>query len=493
MKKNDWLIIAGTAVYTFLFYDQSPGLNFLLFNLALIALLLIRDAGFVFKPAWLAAGAGSLISAFFVFKFGTTLTVMANLCSLFMLVGFSCDAESSLLIAVINAAFSTVASLPMAIGKMFSATTSEESSDGNILRKAPLLLIPVVVTTIFFFVYYAANPVFAKYVDEVNLDFISFEWLIFTLSGFFIMVGVFRHQIITWLLQVDKDSSDKLKVISADEHMAGVPAFSIQNEFLTGVILFCLLNLLLFSVNGLDVYYMWVANKLPAGVKTAGYLHDGAYTLIFSICMAIAVLLFVFRGYLNFFERNRSLKLLAYAWIAQNALLVITTAQRNWWTIMSSGITRKRIGVYVYLLLCLIGLTTTLIKVAQRNSNWFLFRKNAWAFYAVFIASCFVNWDDFIVRYNWHHYKTLKFEYIDRDYQADLSHTCLASLYSFYQMEKAEVVPNNKKMFTAEIVANMNSHYKQLKSEVDSASWKSYCLSKSQNVNAINEMMAKEK
>ncbi len=490
MKKNDWLIILATGVYSFLFYQQTAGVNFFLFNVILIGFLLVRDRTVLAQPAWFAAAFGSVISSFFVFWWGTWLPLLANICSLAMLSAFSFTPASSLLVAVANSSFSFFVSIPVSFLHLFSSGKNE-NREQTWVAKIPLLIIPVVITLIFFFLYRAANPIFEKFTDEIDLDFISVEWIAFTLIGFIIMFAFFRHQVIHWLTQTDNDASDQLSYISPEQHSAAQPLLSVANEVFTGAVLFALLNILLLSVNALDFYFMWVIQKMPEGITVAQYLHDGTNTLIVSIIFAIAVILFVFRGYLNFFENNKWLKLLAYGWIFQNAFLIITTAQRNWWIIESSGLTRRRIGVYVYLLLCLIGLATTLLKVAQQKGNWFLFRKNAWAFYSVFIVSCFINWDNLIVRFNHKHYKALDFKYIDRRYQTGLSHTCLASLFEYYKEEMKEQKPVQK-IFTPPVVQDMYRQYYDLKNETDSASWKSYCVSKQKNVKAVTEMMAKE-
>ncbi len=487
MKKNDWFILLATASYTFLFYEQSAGFNFLLFNIVLVVLLLIRDKSLLAKPAWLAAATGSLLSAAFVFVYGTWLPIIANIISLLMLEGLSINAESSLLIAVVNSWYTILITLPFGIKRVF--TESEQPNENSLLKKLPLLLIPLAISGIFFLLYREANPVFEKYTDEISLDFISFSWIVFTATGFILMAGFFYHHVIAWLYETDRVSPDNLKVITLEDHMHANQLFSFTNEMLSGIILFVLLNLLLLSVNILDVYTC-ITQKLPEGVKLAQYLHDGTNTLILSICLAIAIILVVFRGYLNFFEKNRLLKALAFGWIIQNAVLIITTAQRNWWVIESSGLTRRRIGIYVYLTLCLIGLATTLVKVARKKSNWFLFRKNSWAFYGVLIACCFVDWDDFIVQYNCSHFKALDFGYIDRNYQADLGHTSLASLFEYYKQERKEAQTQNK-IFNMVIVSNMFNRYDALKKETAEASWKSYCLSKTSNVKAIDEMIAK--
>ena len=489
MKTNDIFILIGTAAYSYLFYSQSAGINFLLFNALIVLLLFVKDKSLIARPTWQAAAAGSLISSFFVFWSGLTLPVVANVISLAALAGFSFDAESSLLLAAGNTFISVLISIP----RLFHSAAKEqpvEEGKPSILKKIFLLLIPVFIAFVFVIIYCAANPIFEKFVNSINFDFISFDWVIFTAAGFFIMFGMFNIYFLK-INERDKNASDSLRYITAEEHiqMGSGKWLTAGNELLVGVVMFALLNLVLLTVNGLDVYYMWVVDRLPEGVTAAAFLHDGTNTLIFSIVLAIAVMLFVFRGYLNFIENNQWLKTLAYAWVVQNILLVITTANTNWWAIQSSGLTRRRIGVYIYLGLCIIGLITTLIKVSRRKSNWFLFRKNAWAFYVVFIVSCFFNWDDMIVNYNCKNYKALELDYIDRGYQAELSHTCLASLFKYYEQEKSE--PNSaKKVFTPTVVNAMYEKYRNLELELKSEGWQSYCYSKHTNLHQVEHVSA---
>ena len=297
------------------------------------------------------------------------------------------------------------------------------------------------------------------------------------------MYGFFNQYLWRKINEADSNSANDLATITMEEHLLSAIGkhVAVSNEVLSGIILFAMLNILLLCVNGLDVFYMWILNKLPQGVSLAAYLHDGADTLIFSILMAIAVILFIFRGYLNFFEKNKILKGLAYAWIAQNIILVITTANRNWWIIESSGLTRRRIGVYVYLLLCIVGLATTFIKVKSRKSNWFLFRTNGWFFYAVLILACCIDWDSLIVNYNCKNFKTLELGYIDRGYQAELSHTALAALFNYYADERQETNPD-RKIFTPAVVGCMFDSYHDLKNQDETAGWQSLCISKRSNL-----------
>src|SRR5690606_5150513 len=160
------------------------------------------------------------------------------------------------------------------------------------------------ITFIFLLLYRAGNPVFEKFTDRINLSFMSGDWVLFTIIGFVLMFGFFHHQIISSLTKADTKSGDTLARISVEEHIQRAPFFSVSNELQTGVILFVLLNCLLLSVNVLDIYFMWIVQESPSGISIAQYLHDGTNTLILSIVMAISVILYFFRGYLNFHEYN---------------------------------------------------------------------------------------------------------------------------------------------------------------------------------------------
>ena len=112
MKTTDIFILIATAAYSFLFYKQSPGLNFLLFNLLIVSLFLSTNKTLVRRTSWFAAATGAILSAFCIFWWGTTLPVLANICSLFMLAGLSFNPQSSLLVAAFNTFISTATSIP---------------------------------------------------------------------------------------------------------------------------------------------------------------------------------------------------------------------------------------------------------------------------------------------------------------------------------------------------------------------------------------------
>src|ERR1700728_725130 len=107
MKKNDWLLIISVAAYSFLFYEENAGINFLLFTIILIAILLvIKDSTLYKNKSWQFVAIGSLLSAICVAYYGTELAVIANIISLSILSSVSLAGRSSVLLSLLFSFYS---------------------------------------------------------------------------------------------------------------------------------------------------------------------------------------------------------------------------------------------------------------------------------------------------------------------------------------------------------------------------------------------------
>lgn len=175
---------------------------------------------------------------------------------------------------------------------------------------------------------------------------------------------------------------------------------ALKNENTTGITSLLLLNILLLAINVIDISYLWFNFDYMGEVFLYKMVHEGTELLILSIVLAMAVVLFFFKGNLNFYQRNKWLKFGAYAWITQNCILVVSVLLRDYYYIARYGLACKRIGVLFFLLMVLIGLTTVFIKIWQRRTTYFLFRVNAWAGIILLVLASLVHWDEFIAGYN---------------------------------------------------------------------------------------------
>jgi hypothetical protein len=116
--------------------------------------------------------------------------------------------------------------------------------------------------------------------------------------------------------------------------------------------------------------------------------------------MAILVIMFYFKSNFNFDPKAGLMKILVKIWILLNAVLVFSAMVKNSEYIINYGFTYKRLGVYAFLTLSLIGLIMTFIKIQYKKRNAFLFNSMTWYFYATILIASYINWGGFITSQN---------------------------------------------------------------------------------------------
>ena len=401
MKKTDVLLMISTLIFSLLFYRQSPGINYLIFNLVLILALWIKSPLTINRWNIILVTLGAIISAGNIVWNNTALAITMNFLSLVVLAGLALNPQSSFLVAVINSIFSFLASVLIELVVKIDRSIYGPSQKDNQARPSRLkfltFFVPGIIAAVFFFLYASANPAINELLAQINFDFVSWDWIRFTLFGFFLLFGFFYQSNIDSLTLADNKAPNILKRKKSVKQ--SLNTLALKYELKSGWLLLLMLNLLLFGFHMVDGYFI-LMKKYEGTLQYSAYLHQGVNTLITSIVLAILVILYYFRANINFHKQNGKIKRLAYLWVFQNALLVGTTIYKNFQYVDEYGLTYKRIGVYIYLLLTFIGLVTTLIKINKLKSNWYLVRVNSWLFYGVFIMASFLNWDKLITRHN---------------------------------------------------------------------------------------------
>jgi hypothetical protein len=479
MKKNDWIILVTCLLYSFLFYKQAPGINFLLFTISLIAGLLIKDKLLIKNRYWKLAATGSLLSALCIVYYGNTLAVTANIISLSILSALSYRANTSVVIAFLFSAYSYSSSAVFMVEEWSARKRAKMGLHSNSPGKRwILILIPLLITVIFFFMYRASNPLFLDFTKNINLDFISWSWITFTLGGLILCYGFFHHQKIKSLSELDEHALNDIRPSDEKSVTLFGKVISTSDEEFSGMLLFILLNMLLLVVNALDSDFIFNNRSLPAGVTYSQFVHQNTDMLIASILIAIAIILFYFRGALNFSTKSKTIKLLAYVWVIQNAFILLSTVFKNNMYVLEFGLTYKRIGVYIYLMLTFIGLVTTFIKIMNKKTNAYLFRINGWLFYGVLIIAAFINWDSMITGFNFH-----KAKHVEPDYLLQLSNTPLPALYVF-QNDSIKKENNTADTVWAYLISDFDRNKDELLYDLlakrEGLNWKSwnYCSEK---------------
>lgn len=388
------LIIIASVLFSILFYEKSIGLNLLLFSIITIILLAFNNSEQFKSKRILFYCIAYLITAVFVFIQDSSLSIIANCVAFFTLVGAISKDKTSIYINWINGLFTSIAGF--FFRKVEGNKNKEEqllNKDTDVLHLAKLIGIPMVFSIVFILLYKNGNPMFNDLVDKINFNFINFQWLLFTVLGYYL----FRN--ISQPVRIEPATS---KDISIKNDLYKTESFSeekLKKEKQLGTTVLGLLNLLIILFIVTDIASLTTIDISAASAMSA-QVHNGINTLIASIIIAIVIILYFFKGNLNFYSENKALKNLTYLWILLNVVLIALIVIKNQNYITSFGLTYKRIGVHVYIFLTLIGLVTTFLKVMKIKNMVFLFRINTAIAFVTLMAFSTINWDYNITTYN---------------------------------------------------------------------------------------------
>ena len=398
-------------LFVLLFFEKKLGLNVLLFSASVIMLLFIFKRDF-FKPILnkTVAIGFLLISAFYSF-YGSPFTLFVSLLSFNLIIGLhTLPALRSIAYVVPNGVLNFFKSFADFFAS-FSLRSRNTSSLSKIFR---IVLLPLIIITIFIVLYANGSSFFSEIVGsfmeslsnalEILANYLDIKVIGVIMLGFLFSLVHSLKRSQTTISLTDQSKSDGL-LRDKTNKATRFKNLDLKYEYKSGVFLFTVLNLLLLIVVFLEIKNIWFPFEWQ-GEMLKEMVHKGTYTLIFTILVSIAVTLYFFKKNLNFYKNNRHLKILANVWIVLNGLLVVSVFIRNAYYIKYFALAYKRIGVILFLMLCLIGLVTLFIKIRKKKSTYYMFRTNSLAAYLSLVAVCFVNWDVVIAKYNFNHYKS---------------------------------------------------------------------------------------
>jgi hypothetical protein len=354
-------------------------------------------------------------------------SIFACISSVIVLVGFIHQPK---LRSVINSLFTSLGSFMLFPYNVLEETRLAKNKYkvfARILKIGKLTALPLMVFFVFYAIYAYANPIFNDYSNSfwdrvkqfLNQILVNYPpaRFIFIFFGLFLVTGVLFNRNIRIFLNLDlsffstllRDKYKKLISNNNDSFSFGkiikrILPFrmkSLTTEYKIGVILIFLVNLLILVLNIIDISFVWLGFDSSKIDNLAYFVHEGTYYLIFSILLSMAILLYFFRGNLNFYPKNNLLKYAAYLWIFQNAIMGISLFLRNYYYIeFYYALSYRRIGVMIFLLLTFIGLVTMFIKIRERKTVFYLLKINSWAVFIVIILIGSFNWDEYIARFN---------------------------------------------------------------------------------------------
>jgi Leucine-rich repeat (LRR) protein len=419
MNKTTAAILTGTFSFSLLFFDQSLGANFLIYTLILLLLLTFLNSQRVISKQIMFLLLGTIYSGSCVIFHGSLFAAVACSISIILIPAYLINKSGFVFHNLLSSVYSFCVSPLMDLIQNFER---KKTNRGSSVLKVTMCILTIIIGLIFFFIYRNINPLFLKHTAFISMDLLSINWLIFTFLGWLIAYNFFKQKKVEemdgWFFQLP------LFVVKDQERK------EIKNERLAFTSLFIWLNAMLLIINLMDVQYLYLDLGLPDDITHKQFVHNGVNMLILSIVLGICLLLYFFRGSLNFIAKNKFARVLAILWIAQNIIMVVSTVMRNTLYVNEALLTYKRIGVYFWLLFAIIGLFLGLIKIIKLKTSWYIIRNISGAMFVVLILSASVDWDQMISKFNVNRMVGKNnISSFDKRYLLSLSETNIADLH----------------------------------------------------------------
>lgn len=445
LKRKLTLFFVGLISFMILFYYHDPGGNVLIFCALAWGLAVYSQGGFkVYRKDggfWLLSLAMWITAGAFTF-YGDPGSMGALLLSFYTLGVYMTDKKFHPLLYPLMLAYSfgsfivriffverwipkrkTNAQTPFneAVTDQMGFTMDPGAESDDSGRPEPAVswfktwLLPIIIVLIFLMVYMASSTMFSEVLTKLlpNLDFT----VLFALAiiGFILLFNFMYILPIPWLYTINEKvlSWDKGSEMTADVQQKRLHPYRAAHQkgaIITLSLLIGLLSLFLL-VYGYELYQGIHAARLSKAI------HEQVNSIILSIVMAVAVIMYYIRpatqqqmGY-NKGQKSTArsaynggepalLHRLAYVWIMLNILLVISAALHNAAYIGRYGLTLLRIGVYIFLILCIVGLYFTYRKIRDAASAAWLVAIMFKVFLGTIVLNSIINWGAIITRYN---------------------------------------------------------------------------------------------
>jgi len=439
LKYKVLIAVSFYLLYHFLFWKHNLGINWVIFNVVTIALVLALNPNSLKKSSRIILFIGFLLTGFAFIWHYSTVAMLAHASILFLLIAALQEEKLTMFLYILGKAiqnyFSGTWNFLRSI--KFKNKKINQQKAHFLLKKSKItVIIPIIFIGIFFMIFMNANPYFAELVflgfEQIDLllsyfaDMISITYIFFMLSGLWWIFHFFEKSPNQYLLNLQKKVSIHIFRMPKKVKLSfGI--LSLKSEYLSGIVMIAGVNILLLIINFLDIKNIWLFWDWSLAPNLKDILHAGTYWLIFSILLSMAILIYYFRKNLNFYPNNFWLKHLAYLWIFQNGILAISVAIRCFYYIYEYGLAYKRIGVLIFLVLVFFGLFTMFLKIHQKRSFYYLLHRNTWALLIVFMGMSLVDWDSLIVIHNLKYHAQSK--KVDLGFELSLSDKTIPILY----------------------------------------------------------------
>lgn len=398
------LLAAGVLVVVgdFLLWGFTPGLSLALFTAAVAVLMVLRHGRAevqvrVLVPlAMLLASAGQMaVEASFTNVAVITALfaiLMGELCYAQLAAGWARWSES--VVAWLCAA-GRWAWLTRALNEQPLAKAGTAGRVGQFAWLVRIGLPAVVLLAVFAVIFALGNGIFAEYLGRIGthlqawlgrFDF-SFARLLFW--------GFLATLALTFIRPRTASAGPR----GWTQPLAEWRRADAGVAFWQSVLILAALNALFFAVNTIDVAYLWLHTAVPDGMNGKEFLHEGVNSLITATVLAGVVLTVLFQQSAEVTQAG-TLRGLAFAWIAQNLVLIAGVFFRLKLYVDTEELTARRVYVACFLLLVTAGFIFLCAHVRRGRAASRLIWRNAVAVFALFFVLQFLDVTGWVCRCN---------------------------------------------------------------------------------------------
>lgn len=395
MKTHHYIFLT-TILFVIVFYDQNVGLNLGIIGIIYSVLTFFRTPVRNRTKTFLFLFVTSILSSIAFAWYGDFPSFLAIASSILLLGYRSRNRRMKILFLIPVFVINCFTSFCRFFS--FDEWLPKKNVPGLWQKTLAFVLIPLVLISVFFGIYSAGSDHFANLFANLEFDINFWQLFAMIVLGFFIAFNYWNYAVEKFIYKnnhiLDNDFQEKHKIQKSTYSFLDLEA-----ERMSGVISFFALNvLLIFFIITYNYEQFYEATKSP--IQLSEETHERVNAVIMSIVMAILVIMFYFKSNFNFDPKAGLMKILVKIWIFLNAVLVISAMVKNSEYIINYGFTYKRLGVYAFLILSLIGLMTTFIKIQTKKRNTFLFNTMTWYVYGIILLCSYVNWGGIITSEN---------------------------------------------------------------------------------------------
>ncbi len=284
----------------------------------------------------------------------------------------------------------------------------EQKEESTILKWIVAWIIPLIFSGIFIALLYGANPIISQWIAIIDynaaIGFFSIERVLLWLLSLCLVWAVIKSDLPDKVFARDTQYTESDHLPVEQETMIEV-LFSKQ-AVLRSLVIF---NLMFAVQSTLDIVYLWGGTALPEGMTYAHYAHRGAYPLIATALLAAFFVLVAMRPGSSS-EEHSLIRILVYAWIGQNILLVISSIWRTNLYVSVYSLTYLRVAALIWMGLIVLGLIWIILRIILKKSNVWLINTNIITVMVVLLCCCFVDFGRHIADFNVKHYKSSSFD-----------------------------------------------------------------------------------